>query len=289
MNLIIIYLLCRVALGDLSLLLVSPSNTEINQITTYTWQITFTNSISRTFLELHFPTHSSFTSSTSALQGGVGLSSSNSSSNVIRIVLNPSSLATSFTIVVTDVKNPPFAYTSTNSEISLISDDGPTPQTTSFTSITFSKGAITTCNINFVGETGDQGSTVIDIIPKNPITGSFCLYFAYSTSTTTIIDNGYPQCMISVNGSSYSVQAVQSERITQEIKCLFNDSLVITDGENLQIILSGTTNPFTTDNYGTFTLTTSDSIYEYDQASSCNLGVVALKQYIGTFFFSTSA
>ena len=170
--------------------------------------------------------------------------------------------------------------------MSLVSDDGPTPQTTPITSITFSKGTITDCNINFVGETGDQGSTVIDIVPQNPITGSFCLYLAYSdynASETTIIDNGFPQCTISVNGNPYSAQAVQSERIAQEFKCLFNENLVIANGTNLQINLSGTVNPFTTENYGTFTLITSDSIYEYDQASNCNLGVVSLKQYVGTF------
>lgn len=270
-------------------LVVTPSNTTINSITTYDWNVT---SITGTYTSvvLIFPTVVTLNASgTTAvlLEDGTpyaGALTFLGNNITVQIVAPLQTTSPTLFFRVTNIRNSYYS-TSSYSNLTLNSNTG-----SSY--LTFDKGTIQSCSLSFLGVTDRTSSTAyLDFTTSNSINNSrlvFKIYYGnYITLTTNIIQNSNLMCAFSINGGasfSADVAASYPSAGSPIFDCDFSGANLSANA-NVRLRFSNARNPPFKNNYmaDAFRVETLDGFFFYDASSACTLTDVAVDTYEATF------
>ena len=132
---------------------VSIANLNINALTTYTYQITFSDSSTRNLLTINLPAQTTISNSTTVQINGSNLNTSQYSINQNNnsIVINKT-VFTAVTVAVQNVKNPPSAISTYSFTISSNNtNDNLSPSI--YNTVNYSPGTLQSCLYTFRGTT----------------------------------------------------------------------------------------------------------------------------------------
>lgn len=151
--LIILLLSCFPTANSQTTLNVSISNLNINALTTYTYQITFSDTSIRNLLTINFPLQTTISNTTAVQINGTTLNQSQFTINQASksIVINKT-VSTAATIAISNVKNPPSAISTYSFTISSNnSNDNLSPSI--YNTVNYAPGTLQSCQYAFKGST----------------------------------------------------------------------------------------------------------------------------------------
>lgn len=292
MELFIFLLICVAVHSQTTTLNVTLSNLNINALTTYTYQIIFSDSSTRNLVTLNFPSQVTLSNSTS-----VQLNSTTLNSTLYTIYTNNNSILinktmnNSVSIAINNVKNPSSAISTYSFTISS-NNSNDSLSLSIYNTVNYSPGSLQSCQYSFSGTTELTNSSLsVNFVIKDQIpTGNNKVTIGYpvkwDNSNTKSMTSGSVTitCTYSVNQSTTNTAICTYD--STNVYVTINITSTIVSNSTMTIVISGVNNPPTqqTSTSSSFKVSTYDFAgYLIDSLQSCNVSDTTLSATTGSF------
>ena len=289
---LIILLLSVAVHSQATILNVTLSNLNINALTTYTYQISFSDSSARNLLTLVFPSQVTLSTNTSLQLNSTTLSPSLYTiyTNNNSILINKT-MANSSTIAINNVKNPSSAISTYSFTISSNNtNDSLSPSI--YNTVNYSPGSLQSCQYSFSGTTEQTNSSlsvsfvIKDQIPvgSNKVTIGYPVKWDNSNTKSMTSGSVTLTCTYSVNQSTQTTALCSYD--STNVYVTINITSTIVSNSTLSIVISGVNNPPTlqTSTSSSFKVSTFDFAgFLIDSLQSCNVSDTTLSAITGSF------
>jgi hypothetical protein len=289
---LIILFICVAVHSQTTTLNVTLNNLNINALTTYTYQITFSDSVTRNLVTLNFPSQVTLSNSTTVHLNSATLNSSQYIiySNNNSIVINKT-MTNSASIAINNVKNPSSAISTFSFTISSNnSNDSLSPSI--YNTVNYSPGSLQSCQYSFSGTTEQMNSSLsVNFVLKDQIpTGNNKVTIGYpvkwDNSNTKSMTSGSVTltCTYSVNQSASNTAFCSYD--STNVYVTLNTTSTIVSNSTLTVVISGVNNPPTlqTSTSSSFKVSTFDFAgFLIDSLQSCNVSDTTLSATTGSF------
>ena len=276
---------------------VSVSSTQINANATYTFLISFTNTLNRTNLNINFPSQIGLVSGTTTVTLNSLLLNSTqytiypgNSSIIISKTVNSTT-----TVVVNNAKNPSSAITTYSFTISSNNTNDTTSPDNIFNSISYTAGTLLSCLYSFAGTTEQTNCTLTATITvQDPVSvGNSQVVISYpnkwdNSNAKSMTSGGVSlSCSYSLNGSnSYSAITCSYDSTKTNIYANISRTTIIAANSVIAIQVVGVNCPPTvqTSKSSSFKVATYDYLgYLIDSYAGCNISDTTISSASGSF------